>query len=48
MLLHQAGTFRLQIGNLVVNIIDFLLDMGLTMQAKNFLQVYKTVRKLKN
>ncbi|GHN16977.1 helix-turn-helix domain-containing protein [Lactobacillus delbrueckii] len=32
----------------ILKIIDFLLDMGLTMQAKNFLQVYKTVRKLKN
>ena len=32
----------------ILKIIDFLLDMGLTMQAKNFLQVYKTVRKVKN
>ena len=31
----------------ILKIIDFLLDMGLTMQAKNFLQVYKTVRKVK-
>ncbi|WP_081369554.1 helix-turn-helix domain-containing protein [Lactobacillus delbrueckii] len=32
----------------ILKIIDFLLDMGLTMQARNFLQVYKTVRKVKN
>ncbi|APP03721.1 helix-turn-helix domain-containing protein [Lactobacillus delbrueckii] len=32
----------------ILKIIDFLLDMGLTMQAQNFLQVYKTVRKVKN
>lgn len=32
----------------ILKIIDFLLDMGLTMQDKNFLQVYKTVRKVKN
>lgn len=31
----------------ILKIIDFLLDMGLTMQAKNFLQVYKAVRKAK-
>ncbi len=36
MLLHQAGTFRLQIGNLVVNIIDFLLDI-IVMLDENFL-----------
>lgn len=32
----------------ILKIIDFLLDMGLTMQAKNFLQVYKAVRMVKN
>lgn len=32
----------------ILKIIAFLLDMGLTMQAKNFLQVYKAVRKVKN
>ena len=32
----------------ILIIIDFLLDMGLRMQAKNFVQVYKTVRKVKN
>ena len=37
MLLHQAGTFRLQIGNLVVNIIDFLLDI-IVMLDENFLR----------
>ena len=31
----------------ILKIINFLLDMGLTMQAKNFLQVYKAVRKVK-
>ena len=31
----------------ILKIIDFLLDMGLTMQAKNILQVYKAVRKAK-
>ena len=32
----------------ILKIIAFLLDMGLTMQAKNFLQVYKAIRKVKN
>ncbi|MFR0614234.1 helix-turn-helix domain-containing protein [Lactobacillus porci] len=32
----------------ILKIIGFLFDMGLTMQAKKFLQVYKTVRKVKN
>ena len=32
----------------ILKIIGFLFDMGLTIQAKKFLQVYKTVRKLKN
>ena len=32
----------------ILKIIGFLFDMGLTIQAKKFLQVYKTVRKVKN
>lgn len=32
----------------ILKIIGFLFDMGLTIQAKKFLQVYRTVRKVKN